>query len=1800
MTDFKPRKNINIDPLDLAATYVDSTFNEGSVSSHKLVDSQDSEIGLFHPGTLGARTTPGEGGFNYADAPQATVFIAKKEWVDQEWTYVSGSLDERKGKVQETLTRMILGNLITRKLDLLNDHELFTKFSQLNAASSSFEQSALNKLSVDNLNANVMADILTLAGSPVTKYYTETLKITTPADSETKTTDKTKDFTVLIALSATVTTTAQDVSGRLRIHRGPNMNEPVLAGIKNGQTFQTTGAQADGDRIFNVASLPEELLKDPEIDPEDLKKVIGKFPVPTSPGNPNIGLWFEVDLTKLTADQVYLNKEALTGDDKTIEFSTLQSYKKGYVLRVKSETNITLFNTKISNTEPYPEKITLKAGTKNIDLSPPTNLKDLGTIRNAFNGVIELANITNISTNSDNKGGIGKASITLQNPNNLLYISEDDIEIAMGTRQVDQEYLDTNPKNGTLVTRKDLITGKNVELKYYNGKFYTQTAFNLVTRPDLSAVANETSSLEVNKFRIQLDEIKGHIENLQIYKADGTAFTTSINSTGSRILDSLNKIYPADSVSVIKYQLPSVSIIIQPISKEGIQDPGYQYNQVNVQQKINQLNERYSSLSYAIERSKKSSITSFSKENTQSVSLKYIKNQLIKYFQNRTIFEVYDRVYIWTTSPSRSSFRLEDGTIVGESPNISSTQQIFLQRIRDIISLLKQINNTVLKNGLIQGKNLADPFSLEALQQINNELFQSGRSSAYDDIVESDKVPSDPITSALLAAVDLKMEDLSKFFELTTNIKSSQQSLAIQGLDPAKLLEADSLAGIEENQFQIFQGTISSIVRGYSEGVFTIRIECSNNLEFLQRTRYTSIPGLNVPGRLLRTEMDDPIWRKTRNQKTIELFKKLKIEDAAGRWKSGVFTACADLLSDNEGDLQTQAKSQNVSTGSSGITEHERKNLADPLTYAFDQPFQGADPATIVSILVTGTPFNIANYLLNNVGTMNVPSKGSDNTENSDELVPTGHFENLRAQIQGQNKKLGDFEPYIEKSSPTLSKEAREDINSSTILTLGGHIVNFVLTYISTRPDVFPQIRQIVHTQRSQQDGSGIYKGITIDNINKLFDYNSQIFPTKPSDIVLLPNSLNDARLEYLVQAAINQSRDNDLNQLLSDLTIKTDDKQIAKFKSFVPSASSSTISQFYDAKNKYIMNSNDLTEFNNILSSTATRVKQGRALSLLYDKNGQKELPNDYKIPSTSTLDIPLKKKIAALRGVKLSDDGKDIISGTPVQSTKAAIVFKHKSNFLIISDEYYKSPNLIDHTEKIIENMDKHFFDDYLDVLTRCTDAARIIDWEFYADSQGHIRFKQPTYNRTLLKHLLDFQKVDITIRTAFVALFKDNIKYLIQNSVYKATENIALSAKISALTKLKNIFSELSILPIRQDLLSLSSFLGLSTPTNVLEYMVDTKKITPERIQEIAGMLTLPPTTPTAIEPQTNLPDKIKIEAKLAQDKSDIADLVDLIATDTSLLTQKNLLEGTSLDDYLKNIFSQDIYEEYETSKIIYESLYNNLDRQDVHIFSSSENTLTSADLKDQLDDLSTNAKVVIEGTISFIVYCSSLIAEIEHLKTSIQGELSSTLEAITDQKFIHVIPSSIIISEDYSETPPDFTRLNVYSTIALKGKYADTIASEAVQWAGSVDYDLWRTYGYKKGADIEAPFLRTNTQAVIYAHQLMARQYSKILTGSITVRGDSKYQLGDTVFIEDENLYYYITGVSHSFTYNSTYSTTLTLEYGRRPGHYIPYPFDVLGSRMIDGVLSIWQVEPTDVSAMLDAQAKYAEANQKNQP
>ena len=1828
MTDeIKSRKDLSLQPQDLAQSYVEPSFNQGSTGLSQIVGNTNGSLSafespVFHPGALGGRTTPGDGGFAYADTPQSSIFIQKKEWIEQEWVYVTDDDTERKGKIQEELMKVAYAKLIARKLDLLNEHELMTKFSDSSPRIAGMLQNAAGGVQTSlqfgqKLNPNQLADLLTSAGNPVSKYYTESIILKDPDDITPATTPKEikGEFTFQIAKKVTIQTQEKGVAGRLRVRISPN-SSAYLVGIKNGTTVTTTGKVINGTVVRNVAVIPNNL---PSPEADVLKS---KYPLES---------WWEIDLNQLDEAQLIFNDQAGSGDqtldslDKVIQAS---NGGKGYIPRYNPNNKNEQYTIPV---EPYEEvKETIVLG---VELGTPgktTPGKVKKVYQNVFNGVIELANISNISTSINNKGNPGSASFELENPNNLLTISDDDIEIALGTYDIQDENLYTSstietnhlqlnkPQN---IIYTDPATKKELTLYKHNGKFYTQHAYELVTNTSLGAMANFSTSGEIVKLKQHLAEIEAHITNLSLYKDTGKLKLTSSSSSnktsdiGTQDSFEYNSFFDNNfdsskypNIESVPSYLIEVNFTFPPTTSiAGIPteqyDLGFVANKEKVTNKIQALTKHRAGVLDAI--NQLSAPTNVSTFLPSDPDIAYRRSQLRKYFLNKTIFEVYDRVYIWMSSPSRTTFRLEDGTLVAEAASMDLSQQLLLQKIQQIISLIKQLNNTITKIAQQAKKPMTSSFSAQDLQSINDELFNTGKSPTYDNkskqildafnsaptlvdeaanfiksLINSSNTPTpDPTIGILNSAIKQKITELGELKDNTPTEEDNKTISENVGSFDLSILDQSKFPGTDEQQIQVFQGVITKISRHYSNGQFKISITCEDNLNFLSRSRFTIRPALQTNFRQARAELDDPIYREVRNKPaTDQLGKDTSVDKFTGRWKTGVLATSANVLSSKDEDLYQKSQAKGQTSIGQPIPETERIKAGLPNTYAFIEPFLGADPATIISLLVTGLPFDVPNYILNTAfgGSFNKKAKDTKDKDKDGEIQPSGPIENVRTQILGQLRRFGDFEPFIDQkqtNNPKISDQEKKNINEASATRLAAAIIAFARVYIQSRKDVLASAYQTVNT--GLQNKNSIWSEITTSNYTTILN-NSDVLPTNNSQITINPNVLGDGKLDFFVKAAIKGIQVGDINKAIVD-----QDNQ--KLSSFVSGTSNSTIQEIVKQPARFQLTQTDSSVYLEIIDAVNSRIRRGVFFKTLA---GNKDEFKDLLKPKTlSEQDLALHKVVAQLRGVELDQDGRFIVAGSPLQATKPSIMFKQKNNYLVVSDEYFKSPNLIDYVEKI-SNPAQHFIDDYKNVITRCKDAAVKIDWEFYADSQGHIRFKEPTYNRTLLKHLLELNSIDSVLKSTFQQLFKDyELNAAQEILVYKIFVSSLEQAKNQALTSIQNLIVQASQLAIPQNMLNVESRFGLSTsPLNVLEYILKNDLIPRNRLRQIRALIKL------------NGLDSGGIDSLKKQDlqltSQDIMNKAKNIIENTTITSVNNTFAGVGIEDIVPKDLSSNLNDSIQT-------YITELNTQAQGLLDTIASTFTGGGL-----DPETVSQDISDGIEDYVSAVLLIIDAINNLKTEIaklEGTFANALQDITDEKYIHVITNAIIIDEHYSEDAPHFTRLDVYAqgAVPTQGQFPSEKENEQVLWAGAVDYDLYRIYGYVGSEKIEAPFLKTSGQAVLYAFQLMARQYSKILNGSITVRGDSKYQLGDTVFIEDENIYYYITEVTHNFTYGGEYKTNLKLEYGRRPGYYIPYPFNILGSRLTSAINRLYSTDNGDISQIikqfnLEQQAKLTQA------
>lgn len=189
----------------------------------------------------------------------------------------------------------------------------------------------------------------------------------------------------------------------------------------------------------------------------------------------------------------------------------------------------------------------------------------------------------------------------------------------------------------------------------------------------------------------------------------------------------------------------------------------------------------------------------------------------------------------------------------------------------------------------------------------------------------------------------------------------------------------------------------------------------------------------------------------------------------------------------------------------------------------------------------------------------------------------------------------------------------------------------------------------------------------------------------------------------------------------------------------------------------------------------------------------------------------------------------------------------------------------------------------------------------------------------------------------------------------------------------------------------------------------------------------------------------------------------------------------------------------------------------------------------------------------------------------LRDMVENEYEDDYGLGSGKRFI--LKESDIISMTYEEQSPEYTAIEVTGAeqgglVGGQGFTIDGNLKLANVW--SVNYDLWRMYGFKQSTGTYLPFLNSpELQLAPYALFLLNQQRSKIFRGTVTTYGKEEIQPGEVYYIEDRGLLFYSEQVHHSFTYGGNYTTQIGLSYGRPPGEYIPTPLDAIGKNLYKG-------------------------------
>lgn len=399
----------------------------------------------------------------------------------------------------------------------------------------------------------------------------------------------------------------------------------------------------------------------------------------------------------------------------------------------------------------------------------------------------------------------------------------------------------------------------------------------------------------------------------------------------------------------------------------------------------------------------------------------------------------------------------------------------------------------------------------------------------------------------------------------------------------------------------------------------------------------------------------------------------------------------------------------------------------------------------------------------------------------------------------------------------------------------------------------------------------------------------------------------------------------------------------------------------------------------------------------------------------------------------------------------------------------------------------------------------------WSHNCDTQGHIQFRPPQYNRVPLSllikmFLLNKNKGQQLYPEFLVSMFKSRL-----NTVREDEEILNMQISVEALA--------LNINKTADDLASEVTS-GLAK-----EEIVDSQFFRPERSK----------ISDADIDDRANqiVSLRNKIEAKTGH-KSNLQD----IEYAKNYIQELNDPQNPQVNSLRLKITNRlkTLVGKLEQTK----SLRSKLEAQEP-IYTSGIGNFSREKLKD------------------FLTPFQDLV----------QDDYNDFLGPGSSKRFI--IYDDQIISSNFQESDANaFCRVDVLGEIDFIGDRPGEIAPGVPSlWAGATDFDMWRQYGYRALEPAHKPFLKNGPQQCApYALFLLSRARRDVVRGTLTLYGNEYYQLGDVVYVNSRDMLFYVYNVKQKFSYESgSYTTELDLRYGHVLGEYIATPLDVIGKTYI---------------------------------
>lgn len=516
---------------------------------------------------------------------------------------------------------------------------------------------------------------------------------------------------------------------------------------------------------------------------------------------------------------------------------------------------------------------------------------------------------------------------------------------------------------------------------------------------------------------------------------------------------------------------------------------------------------------------------------------------------------------------------------------------------------------------------------------------------------------------------------------------------------------------------------------------------------------------------------------------------------------------------------------------------------------------------------------------------------------------------------------------------------------------------------------------------------------------------------------------------------------------------------------------------------------------------------------------------------------------------------------------------------NFFVVDDQYDKNFDIQAFERKIGASLNL-FSSEFSTIEDQIKVISKLLGLEVFADSQGHILVRPPKYNNVpssvFYRMLREKDRRKFRIFPEFLeSLFYNQIQSLIK--AVEITEDQIRLLVIALGVDTTRGDSEIENYLSRGENLegTKSSFKFLSDG--------DTGKVATQPFQSAIDQ-----TRPDNLEDRKLLPLKSTInvnlsnkrlfdqESRLAQaQRLKLKDARSQATADRIFQIRRRLLTQQSFNaPTFQQLYSNERFSKVNAGLSQLDKL--NINDQISRLVSERQRLLMS--LSNSIRNLEEGQRINADGSndaqsalTPFLNSQKEIPDILEHM---IQDEDNDDLGPNSGKRF--VLNDKNIVSYKISENPPDYTLVQVNGLFG-EGGFLDPPSSlttssggNTVTSAYAVDYFMWEKYGFRATNSVEAPyFTDPASQCAPFAVFLLNLARKNILQGSVTINGYNEfYQVGDVVYLEDRDLLFYVTSVSHSFSYGSL-STSLTLKYGHKPGEYIPTILDIVGKILYNG-------------------------------